>query len=116
LQENPAFFGAARPPPVQSCGDVTQEVLMSHHHDHPHDHSHDHDHHGTEMAADEKIARLLEHWIQHNDDHIRSYREWAEKARAQGLAEAAAKIDEAVEMTAAVSGAFREALAATRQG
>ncbi|MGD8366734.1 MAG: hypothetical protein PVG78_03750 [Desulfobacterales bacterium] len=88
---------------------------MSHHHDHSHHHPHDHAHQGQQMPVDEKIARLLEHWIQHNDDHIRSYREWAEKARAQGLAEVAAKIDEAAEMTAAVSEAFHQALASTRK-
>jgi hypothetical protein len=89
---------------------------MSHHHDHSHDHPHDHAHHEAEMSFAEKISRLLEHWIQHNDDHIRSYREWAEKARAQGLAEAAGKIDEAAEKTAAVSEAFRKALASTGKG
>jgi len=87
---------------------------MSHHHDHSHDHHHDHSHahsHGPggEMPFADKLARLLEHWIQHNDDHIRSYREWAEKARSQGFDQAAERIDKAAEITAAVTEAFEKA-------
>mgnify|MGYP001025960870 CR=1 FL=1 len=91
---------------------------MSHHHDphDPHDHPHSHDHghsHGEagEMPFNEKIARLLDHWVQHNDDHVRSYRQWAEKARSHGLAETAAALDKAAETTAAVTEAFHEARA-----
>lgn len=88
---------------------------MSHHHE-PHDHSHSHDHghspgEAGEMPFNEKISRLLDHWVQHNDDHVRSYREWAEKARSHGLAETAAALDKAAETTAAVTDAFREARA-----
>ena len=85
-------------------------ALMSHHHDHDHSHDHDHHHaHGEAMTFGKKISLLLEHWIQHNDDHIASYREWAEKARGEGLEEAAAEIEKAAEITAAVSEAFRRA-------
>jgi len=91
---------------------------MSHHHDphDPHDHSHSHHHghaHGAggEMPFDQKIARLLEHWVEHNDDHIRSYREWAEKAREKGLVETAAALEKAAVATAAVTDAFQDARA-----
>ena len=58
---------------------------MSHHHDHDHSHGHAHDHdHSHEHAHDhahqthdtlsfeEKMIKLLEHWIKHNDDHADS--------------------------------------------
>ena len=44
---------------------------MSHHH-----------HHGdeikSELSFDEKMIKLLEHWIKHNEDHVRTYRDWAQ--------------------------------------
>ena len=86
---------------------------MGHHHpDRPHEHCHNHDHpHDGEMTVAETLRRLLEHWIHHNNDHIGSYRQWADKARDQGLEEAAAEIEKAMETTAAVSEAFRRARA-----
>ena len=57
---------------------------MTHHHDH--DHHHGHQHHQKEQEGgartfEEKMAKLIDHWLQHNTDHAESYREWAEKAR-----------------------------------
>jgi uncharacterized protein (UPF0128 family) len=28
----------------------------------------------------EKLKRLLEHWMEHNNKHVQLYRDWAEKA------------------------------------
>mgnify|MGYP000022356956 CR=1 FL=1 len=47
---------------------------------------HDHDSHG-EMPFDEKLLKLLNHWIKHNEDHAFNYRNWAEKAKANGQKE-----------------------------
>ncbi len=55
---------------------------MSHHH--PHGHDHDHSHEDTQsgtLSFEEKMSKLIDHWLQHNTDHAKSYREWAEKAR-----------------------------------
>lgn len=84
---------------------------MSHHHDHTHDHDHSHGH-DREMPFAEKLSRLLEHWVQHNEEHVRSYREWAGKARDDGLSDAAAQIDRAAEATTSVTELFQKALAA----
>jgi hypothetical protein len=46
-----------------------------------HHHHHDHDSH-SEMPFDEKLLKLLNHWIKHNEDHALNYRNWAEKAKA----------------------------------
>ena len=99
---------------------------MTHHHDHDH-HSHDHiddgdhDHnhsHGhshaheiqSEMSFEEKVVRLLEHWIQHNDDHAGTYRSWAERAREQHMEDVAAVMMEAASMTLDINRKFEEAL------
>jgi hypothetical protein len=37
----------------------------------------------------EKLKILLEHWIEHNVEHSKSFRSWAEKARQFKLTEVA---------------------------
>ncbi|MBC8249655.1 MAG: hypothetical protein H8E90_08245 [Anaerolineales bacterium] len=46
-----------------------------------------------------KLHILLPHWIEHNAAHAKSFREWAERARAFGL-EAVAKRCQAIESPA----------------
>ena len=36
-----------------------------------------------------KLAVLLNHWIKHNEDHVKDYRKWAEEVDRQGLKEVA---------------------------
>lgn len=38
---------------------------------------------------------MIEHWIEHNQGHIQSYREWAQKAKKDGFLEATEYILEA---------------------
>ncbi|MEI6262997.1 MAG: hypothetical protein WCR46_24280 [Deltaproteobacteria bacterium] len=91
---------------------------MSNHHDHDHcqdhDHHHHHHHHDVqiEMSFEEKMVKLLDHWIRHNDDHAGTYRGWAIKARENHLDAAADLLDEAARMTIAISSRFEAALAA----
>ena len=94
---------------------------MSHHHDHHHDHDHSHDdhhdhdhHHGhahshTPLSFPEKLAKILAHWIQHNDHHAADYRQWARDAREGGQAAVAELLDQAADLTDAISERFREA-------
>ncbi|WP_457591535.1 hypothetical protein [Geoglobus sp.] len=44
----------------------------------------------------EKLRHLLDHWIEHNEEHISKYREWAEKIRGE-RSDIAELIDESVE-------------------
>ena len=39
------------------------------------------------MDTDEikKLRILLDHWVKHNEDHAREYRNWATKMEAKGL-------------------------------
>ncbi len=73
-------------------------------------HHHDHDTHG-EMPFDEKLVKLLDHWIKHNLDHALNYRNWAEKAKANDQLETAALLEEAAEMSLAVNEKFKATLA-----
>jgi hypothetical protein len=84
-----------------------------HHNHHDHDHHHHHDHHAPdEMPFNEKLLKLLSHWIKHNEDHALNYRNWAEKAKANGKSKTAGLLEEAAEMSLTVNERFEAALAA----
>ncbi len=36
------------------------------------------------MTELEKLKHLIEHWIEHNDAHVKSYNEWADRAESMG--------------------------------
>ena len=76
-----------------------------------HHHHHEHDSHG-ELSFDEKIEKMLSHWIKHNEDHASNYRNWAEKAKANGKAKAGLFLEEAADMSLAINEKFEAALAA----
>ena len=73
------------------------------------DHHHDHDSH-DEIPFDEKLMKLLSHWIKHNEDHALNYRNWAEKAKANGRSQAAGLLEEAAEMSLTINEKFEAAL------
>lgn len=55
-----------------------------------HDHSRSGEHHeqgeGT-VSRPERLLKLFEFWLHHNEEHARSYRDWAGRAREMGLDE-----------------------------
>jgi cobalt/nickel transport system ATP-binding protein len=64
-----------------------------------HDHSHNHDHGHEHAAGSEDLRKLqvmLEHWIEHGDSHVETYREWAAKAHQAGEEEIAKEIRMAI--------------------
>ena len=83
---------------------------MSHHHSHhpeqPRRHSHSEE---KILSFDEKMAKLLDHWIKHNKDHIGSYMDWASKAKDANLRETASLIEEAAIMTDLINKKFEKA-------
>lgn len=81
---------------------------MTHHHHHEHDHHHDHEIESN-LSFDEKMIKLLEHWIKHNDDHAETYRDWAKKAKEKNMNEAGSLLEDAAEMTLEISKRFEEA-------
>jgi hypothetical protein len=84
------------------------------------EHHHDYEHTGHTHAEEKgatpddlaKLRILLPHWIEHNDEHATSFREWAERARDLGQEETARRIEEAVEQMATCNQAFTAALEA----
>ncbi len=67
---------------------------MGHHHHHS-SNSHEHGSSSTTPSEMEKLVKIMEHWIGHNEDHARSYREWAARAEQLGQ-EQVARILQAV--------------------
>lgn len=48
-------------------------------------------------AEKEKLKILLNHWVEHNRQHAQEFREWAEKAKSLGQAEAHGDMMQAVQ-------------------
>ena len=65
----------------------------------------------SDLPFDEKLLKLLNHWIKHNEDHALNYRNWVEKAKAKGKDETGVPIEEAAEMSLAINEKFEAALA-----
>ena len=87
-----------------------RSVSMTHHH-----HDHDHEMQST-LSFDEKMIKLLEHWIKHNDDHAQTYREWAQKAKEKNKSKAALMMEDAAEMTLSISKKFESAMKLIDEG
>lgn len=62
------------------------------------------------MDDREKLPIIIKHWIEHNEDHIEEYRQWAEKAAELGLAGVKARITEAVKEIIQSNNLLKEAL------
>ena len=75
-----------------------------------HHHKHDHEIQST-LSFDEKMIKLLEHWIKHNGDHAETYRDWAQKAKEKNMRKASSLLEDAAEMTLMISKKFEEAAA-----
>jgi hypothetical protein len=73
-----------------------------------------HQHHNQEIQSalsfDEKMVKLLEHWIKHNNDHAQTYRDWAQKAKEKNKGKAALLLEDAAEMTLSISKKFKSAI------
>jgi hypothetical protein len=93
-----------------------------HNHKHDHDHEHDHDHHHHEhqhdhhhhehkakMSDTDKLAKLLDHWVSHNNDHADNYSLWSGKAEELGLEKVARLLKDAADLTHAISDKFIKA-------
>ena len=80
---------------------------MSHHHSHHESHS--------ELSFEEKVIKLLEHWLKHNDDHAGTYRQWAGRTREAGLDHIARIMESAAETTAGITREFEKALDAMKR-
>lgn len=84
---------------------------MSHHHDHDHNHDHSHSHapQNSALSFEDKIKTLLNHWIQHNNDHASSYMKWAAQASENNHKALAEKLKEAARAELAINEIFKAA-------
>jgi hypothetical protein len=82
---------------------------MSHHHDHDHHHHHHHNAAESELTVLEKAVKMIEHWIKHNQDHSKTYREWADKLKKENSADAATLIEEIAAIHDGINEKFQQA-------
>lgn len=86
---------------------------MAHHEHHHHGH-HDHEV-KSELTFDEKLIKLLDHWLKHNQDHAGTYGEWAERARQNQLDGVAALLEDVCGLTAEINTRIESAAALMRE-
>ena len=83
------------------------------HHNHQH-HRGQHDNPPAELSFDEKLIKLLEHWIRHNKEHAKTYGDWAEKTAADSKGEVSILLNEAVSLSMDLNRKFEKALTKMR--
>lgn len=59
-----------------------------------------------------KLKRLLHHWMEHNDEHAETYKEWAERAASFGNKELSDNLLKLYIETKKLNELFHEALKA----
>lgn len=74
-------------------------------------HAHEDDSGGDREDLLKRLHLVLGHWIEHEDSHAESYREWAGKASSGGEEEIAREIHLAIEAAEAVKGHLKRAKA-----
>ena len=62
------------------------------------------------LTFDEKLVKLLEHWIKHNDDHAENYRDWAKKTKEKGMNDVGLVLEDVVGITELINNKFKKAL------
>lgn len=82
---------------------------------HKHEHGNQHHDISTDMSVDEKIVKLLAHWIKHNKDHAETYMDWAKKAKGSNMAQTVSALENAADLTMSINEKFEEALKALQK-
>ena len=80
---------------------------MTHHHHHEHDHHHDG---SNQLSFDEKMVKLFEHWIKHNKDHAGTYKDWAQKAKANNMMDICSLLEDVADITMSINKKFEKGL------
>ncbi len=89
---------------------------LTHTHEHTHEHTHDgHEHTHEDIGLHDSskdmatLSALITHWIHHGEDHVDSYKEWAEKAKAHGKEDVSEALNEAISLLERANEAFGKA-------
>jgi len=83
--------------------------MHEHHRGYHEHHHHDHERHDTEALR--RLLAMLEHWIDHGDSHVESYRDWAQKASGAGEEEISREIHLAIDDSESVNAHLKRAKA-----
>ena len=79
-------------------------------------HHHEHDHAaGAQVGRPDDLTRLrilLPHWVEHNEEHLRDLRTWAQTARGLGASQAGDLLERAVRQMEAANRELAAALEA----
>ncbi len=62
------------------------------------------------MTELEKLKHLIKHWMEHNDAHVQTYKEWASKAGSLGKPELSEILKHIAEETKKQEELFKKAL------
>ncbi|MCK5512441.1 MAG: hypothetical protein KAI96_06510, partial [Thermodesulfovibrionia bacterium] len=61
------------------------------------------------MTELEKLKHLLEHWVEHNNAHVKTYSEWASKTESLGEKELSAILKQIAEESKKLERLFKKA-------
>lgn len=67
------------------------------------DGTHSHADHSPQITFQEKAVKLIEHWIQHNNDHADNYMKWRTQFIENGLGDLAELLLSAAELTGQIN-------------
>jgi len=87
---------------------------MTHHHNHEHEHHHERET-TSPLSFSGRMIKRLENWIKHNNDHAKTYREWAENAKENDMDNVGVLLDDVVKRTKLITEKFEEALKIVKQ-
>lgn len=62
------------------------------------------------MDKMQKLRHMIEHWAEHNDEHLKTYNDWAARSRGEGMEDTARALDEIARATKSLGELFRKAL------
>ena len=62
------------------------------------------------LTDKERLGKLLEYWIKHNEEHANTYLEWSKKVTTEELKDVAEILEEASNTALSLNALFREAL------
>ncbi len=79
---------------------------MNHHHHHEDIHIEGQ----GKLSEREKLGKLLEYWIKHNEEHVKTYLEWSKKADSNSLEDVVGLLKEASEITMSINELFEKAI------
>lgn len=68
------------------------------------------------MEIVERLRKLIVHWQEHNEEHAKSYKKWAEEAEASGFHKVAELLGKVHEETVKINSLFEEARKEVEKG